>query len=266
MIPAFPMDGGRVLRALLAITHGLTCARPRSRRSIGQGVAFALGFIGLFAQPDADLHRDLRLSRGILGSAPGRDPRDVARRADERRDDDAIRHARARGARGGGGADAAAHQPERVPSGRRDGQAGRPARTRRPHPRAQAARPRRPRRRRDDDDVPDHRPPRLPRRGVPHVAGEIGAGRRRRRCERPPRRPRHLRDRRRDADAARGLARGRAIWAVDAADRRADSCPALDPVVSDSAGPPYPPSRILSHSASEFAGIFALLSSTRDVR
>ena len=48
-------------------------------------------------------------------------------------------------------ADAAAHQPERIPGGRRRRQAGGPAGARRHHPRAQGARPRRPRRRRDDD-------------------------------------------------------------------------------------------------------------------
>lgn len=48
MIPAFPMDGGRVLRALLASRLGFTRATELAA-SIGQGVAFALGFIGLFS-------------------------------------------------------------------------------------------------------------------------------------------------------------------------------------------------------------------------
>jgi Zn-dependent protease/CBS domain-containing protein len=50
MIPAFPMDGGRVLRALLAMKLGA----PRATRiaaSIGQGFAFVLGFLGLFGNP-----------------------------------------------------------------------------------------------------------------------------------------------------------------------------------------------------------------------
>jgi Zn-dependent protease/CBS domain-containing protein len=50
MIPAFPMDGGRVLRALLGIRLGFTRATEIAA-SIGQWVAFALGFIGLFVNP-----------------------------------------------------------------------------------------------------------------------------------------------------------------------------------------------------------------------
>lgn len=50
MIPAFPMDGGRVLRALLATRLGFVRATAIAA-SIGQGVAFALGFIGLFYNP-----------------------------------------------------------------------------------------------------------------------------------------------------------------------------------------------------------------------
>jgi Zn-dependent protease/CBS domain-containing protein len=50
LVPAFPMDGGRVLRALLAMEMG----RPRATQiaaSIGQAFAFALGFLGLFGNP-----------------------------------------------------------------------------------------------------------------------------------------------------------------------------------------------------------------------
>ena len=50
LVPAFPMDGGRVLRALLAMKMG----RPRATRiaaAIGQAFAFGLGFLGLFGNP-----------------------------------------------------------------------------------------------------------------------------------------------------------------------------------------------------------------------
>ena len=50
MIPAFPMDGGRVLRALLASRFGYVRATGIAA-SIGQFVAFALGFIGLMFNP-----------------------------------------------------------------------------------------------------------------------------------------------------------------------------------------------------------------------
>jgi Zn-dependent protease/CBS domain-containing protein len=50
LIPAFPMDGGRVLRSLLAM------ALPYSRATqiaawIGQALAFVFGFVGLFTNP-----------------------------------------------------------------------------------------------------------------------------------------------------------------------------------------------------------------------
>ena len=50
LIPAFPMDGGRVLRALLASHFGYVRATEIAA-SIGQFVAFALGFIGLMYNP-----------------------------------------------------------------------------------------------------------------------------------------------------------------------------------------------------------------------
>ncbi|MBI3275389.1 MAG: CBS domain-containing protein, partial [Methylocystis sp.] len=50
MIPAFPMDGGRVLRATLAMRLSRQKA-TRIAAHIGQGFAFMLGFLGLFGNP-----------------------------------------------------------------------------------------------------------------------------------------------------------------------------------------------------------------------
>ena len=50
MIPAFPMDGGRVLRAALASRLGHTRATELAA-AVGQVVAFILGFVGLFWNP-----------------------------------------------------------------------------------------------------------------------------------------------------------------------------------------------------------------------
>ncbi|MFM1769482.1 MAG: hypothetical protein RJA22_2011 [Verrucomicrobiota bacterium] len=50
LLPAFPMDGGRVLRALLA----LRLPHPRATAiaaTIGKGFACVLGFVGLFSNP-----------------------------------------------------------------------------------------------------------------------------------------------------------------------------------------------------------------------
>jgi stage IV sporulation protein FB len=91
LVPAFPMDGGRVLRAALASRLGYVRATEIAA-SIGQVLAFGLGFVGLFGNP---LLLFIAIFVYLAASSEAQlvAMRDVARRAGCGRDDDADRAA-----------------------------------------------------------------------------------------------------------------------------------------------------------------------------
>jgi stage IV sporulation protein FB len=78
LIPAFPMDGGRVLRALLAYRLGYTRG-TRIAAGVGQAVAFALGLAGLFGGNPLLIFIALFVYMGAASEASAAQMRDAGR-------------------------------------------------------------------------------------------------------------------------------------------------------------------------------------------
>jgi Zn-dependent protease/CBS domain-containing protein len=219
MIPAFPMDGGRVLRALLAARLGFVRA-TKVAAFIGQGVAFALGVIGVFSNPmlifiavfvylaassEAHAVAVRAMSRGLPVSAamtthfatltPAAQLEDAAQALLRTSQIDV---------------------PVIDAAGKPVGMLVRDDLMR---ARAQTTRTGGPRHRRHDNRRADHRPAPTAGRGVPPPAGQFGARRRSGRRQRTACRSRHLRNSQSDADAEKGLAQGRTARTLDARHR-----------------------------------------------
>ena len=218
LIPAFPMDGGRVLRAALASRLGYVRATEIAA-TIGQLVAFGSGFLGLFGNPmlifiaifvylaaasEAQLVAVRAMSRGVpIGAAM---ITQFATLSPDAPIDEAVETLLR-----------TSQNEFPVVDG-----AGRPVGVLGRNDLIRALKQRGPDARVADamtSPLPTVEPSRLPRRGVPRAAGEGRAGGRRGRRRRPAGRAGHVGNHRRDADGARRAAQGRALRAMEPAGR-----------------------------------------------
>ena len=208
LIPAFPMDGGRVLRALLATKLGYVRATEVAA-TIGQWCAFGLGFLGLFYNPllifiaifvylaaasEAQLVSLRAMSRDVPVSVAMMT--EFATLTPDEHIDAAVQtllHTNQ-------GEFPVVDAEHRLVGLLGRGEIIRALKELGPDAKVSEAMV--------TGDSDDRDPP-PPRRGVPPAAGEVRARRRRRRRLRPPRRPHHLRDHRPDAARERRAAQGR---------------------------------------------------------